>query len=45
MFRYDAADGRPDADVLVGEAHVQRVAVGLAVDGDGPDAELAAGAR
>ena len=29
---------RADADVLVGEAHVQRVLVGLGVDGDGLDA-------
>ena len=35
---------RADADVLVGEADVQRVLVGLGVDGDGLDAELAAGA-
>ena len=35
---------RPDADLLVGEAHVQRLAVGLGVDGDGADAELLAGA-
>ena len=34
---------RADADVLVGEAHVQRVLVGLGIDGDGLDAELAAG--
>ena len=31
-----------DADVVVGEADVQRLAVGLGVDGDGLDAELAA---
>ena len=37
----DAA-GRPDADVLVGKADVQRVLVGLGVDRDGLDAELAA---
>ena len=42
--RYEAARrGGPDADVLVGEAHVERVAVGLGVDGDRLDAELAAG--
>ena len=35
---------RADADVLVGEPHVQRVLVGLGVDRDGLDAELAAGA-
>ena len=35
---------RADADVLVGEADVQRVLVGLGVDGDGLDAQLAAGA-
>ena len=33
---------RPDADGLVGEAHVQRVLVRLGVDGDRLDAELAA---
>ena len=36
--------GRTDADGLVGEAHVQAVAVGLRVDGDGPDAQVLAGA-
>src|SRR5579872_6317231 len=35
---------RPDADGLVGEAHWQRVAVGFAVDGDGFDSQLFAGA-
>ena len=35
---------RTDADVLVGEPHVQRVLVGLRIDGDGLDAQLAAGA-
>ena len=35
---------RPDADVLVGEPDVQRVLVGLGVDRDRLDAELAAGA-
>ena len=39
-----ARGGRADADGLVGESHVQRFAVGLGVDGDGLDAELAAGA-
>ena len=34
---------RADADVLVGEPDVQRVLVGLGIDGDGLDAELAAG--
>jgi hypothetical protein len=34
---------RPDADVLVREANVQRLAVGLRVDGDRPDPELLAG--
>ena len=34
---------RPDADVLVGEAHVQRVFVRLGIDRDGLDAELLAG--
>jgi hypothetical protein len=33
---------RPDADVLVREADVQRVLVGLRIDSDGLDAELAA---
>ena len=33
---------RADADGLVGEADVERVAVGLAVDGDGANAELTA---
>ena len=33
---------RPDADVLVGELDVQRVLVGLGIDGDRLDAELAA---
>ena len=33
---------RADADVLVGEPDVQRVLVGLGVDGHGLDAELAA---
>ena len=36
------AGRRADADVVVGEADVQRLAVGLAVDRDGLDAELAA---
>ncbi len=40
-----AARRRADADVVVGEAHVQRLAVGLAVDRHGLDAELAAGAN
>ena len=35
----------PNADSLVGKAHVQRVAVGLAIDGDGLDAQLFAGAN
>ena len=35
---------RADADGLIGKADVQRVAIGLAVDGDGLDAELLAGA-
>ena len=34
---------RTDADGFVGEAHVQRVAVRLAVDGDGANAQLATG--
>ena len=34
---------RPDADGLIGKAHVQRVAVGLAVDGDRANAQLFAG--
>ena len=33
---------RADADGLVGKLHVQRVAVSLAVDGYGADAELPA---
>ena len=36
--------GRADADGLVGEAHVQAVAVGLRVDGDRADAQFLAGA-
>ena len=36
---------RADADGLVGKADVERVAVGLAVDGDGADAEFAAGVQ
>ncbi len=35
--------GRPDADVLVRETHVQRLAIGLGMHGYGRDAELAAG--
>ena len=35
---------RPDADILVREADVQRVLVGLGVDGDGLDAQFTAGA-
>ena len=35
---------RADADVFVGEPHVQGVLVGLRIDRDGLDAELAAGA-
>ena len=35
---------RPDADGFVGKAHVQRVAVGFAVNGHGADAQLFAGA-
>ena len=34
---------RADADGLVGKADVERVAVGLAVDGDGANAEFPAG--
>ena len=46
ILRYESRAGaRTDADVVVGEAHVQRLAVGLGVDGDGLDAELAAGAN
>ena len=37
------ASGGPDADVLVGKAHVQRVLVGLRIDGNSLDAKLAAG--
>ena len=36
---------RADADGLVGKADVERVAVGLAVDGDGADAEFPAGVQ
>ena len=36
---------RPDADGFVGKAHVQRIAVGLAVNGDGLDAQFLAGAN
>src|SRR5205085_3547965 len=36
--------GRPHADRLVAGADVQRAAVGVAVDGDGADSHLAAGA-
>ena len=32
----------PDADVLVGKPHVQRVLVGFGIDGDRLDAQLAA---
>src|SRR6266850_1668618 len=38
-----AAPRGPDADVLVGEAHVERVLIGLRVDGHRLHAELAAG--
>jgi hypothetical protein len=38
-----AAARRADADGFVGEADVERVAVGLGVDGDGFDAEFTAG--
>jgi hypothetical protein len=34
---------RADADGLVGKAHMERVAIGFAVDGDGANAEFAAG--
>ena len=34
---------RADADGLVGKANVERVAIGFAVDGDGANAEFAAG--
>ena len=36
---------RTDADGFVGEFHMQRVTVGLAVDGDRLDAQLLAGAN
>ena len=39
-----ARRGGTDADRLVGKAHVQRVAVGLGVDGDGAQAQPARGA-
>ena len=35
----------PDADVVVGESHVQRLAVGFRIDGDRLNAELAARAN
>ena len=35
---------RPDADSLIGKADRERIAVGLAVDCDGLDAQLLAGA-
>ena len=38
------AGGWPDADVFVGKRHVQRVGVGLGVDGHRRDAHLLAGA-
>ena len=45
MRRYDSADGGgPIGYGLVGEAHVQRVAVGLGVDRDRADPHLVAGA-
>ena len=34
----EPARGRADADVVVGKADVQRLAIGLAVDGDRLDA-------
>ena len=34
----------PDADGLVGELDVHRIDIGLGIDGDGFDIELAAGA-
>ena len=40
-----AGRGGADAHRLVGEAHVLGVGVGLGMDGDGLDAELAAGAQ
>ena len=36
---------RPDADGFVREAHMQRVAVGFGIDGDGGDAQFLAGAN
>ena len=36
------ARGRADADVLVGEADVERVLVGLGIDGHGLDPQFAA---
>ena len=36
---------RPDGIRLVGGAHVEGGAIGVGVDGDGGDAELAAGAH
>ena len=34
---------RPNADGFIGKADVQRIAVGLAVDGDGADAQFFTG--
>ena len=36
---------RPDADILVGKAHMKRVLVGLGIDRDRLDAKFAAGAN
>ena len=38
------AFGRADADGLIGETHVQTVAIGFGIDGDGLDAEFFASA-
>ena len=40
-----AAARRTDANGLVGEADVKRVAVRLRINGDGPNAEFLAGAQ
>jgi hypothetical protein len=37
------ARGRSDADVLVGQTDVQRIRVGLGMNGNGPDSKLLTG--
>lgn len=39
-----AARRRPDADIVIGKADMQRFPIGLAEDGHGMDAEFATGA-